>query len=542
MLIIFSELPPGFEDLPIEDQQRILQVMAAAMEDESKNMRPQPSLISHEKIMPAPTKPQDIMQPELTEEELEQIRRVTERAAAMEEEATRRLSQATTISIEKPSEITSSAMQPQELTEEELEQIRRVTERAIADEMIMPSRTYNEEEEEEKSSATSEADNTESRSITSSIDVPTIQAPEYDQIIKARTDYYKPCGSEVVEHQSFTTVPYFQGTSEYVPYYRPQSPAEFIELHDTIQPAEVWNPESGPTSAADSTRSQDGDYMRDYQATIDDEVQYSTKPFEFSVQPAEDLLEADSEQEQLLQEYRSHHPNRRITVAYTSFIQPPRRSFRSSLSFTTGTTEHFRDTFGRSVDDRYMDDHEISENIPAETDYAFNLDDIKNLIDDQESRAATFGETKQKSRASNESLRSRSLTNLDSPNRHSSLADFTTEFAQKDRREEIKQMRGAMSTSEVDRLEKQQTGGPNAYELCEQDSFMSTDLLCNVDFLWRLNFAAHRLTEDIAEMAGRELLHHYRSQQNPRARYFSDTVDHEYSDSIEYEDNDIPEE
>ena len=39
MFIIFSELPPGFEELPIEDQQRILQVLAAAMEDEAGQLK-----------------------------------------------------------------------------------------------------------------------------------------------------------------------------------------------------------------------------------------------------------------------------------------------------------------------------------------------------------------------------------------------------------------------------------------------------------------------------------------------------------------------
>uniref|UniRef100_A0A0K0DC60 PDZ domain-containing protein n=1 Tax=Angiostrongylus cantonensis TaxID=6313 RepID=A0A0K0DC60_ANGCA len=61
----------------------------------------------------------------------------------------------------------------------------------------------------------------------------------------------------------------------------------------------------------------------------------------------------------------------------------------------------------------------------------------------------------------------------------------------------------------------------NAYELCEQHSFTeSKDLLCNVDFLCRLNFAAHRISEDIAEEAGRALRIHFRDQLNPRARYF----------------------
>ena len=43
-----SELPPGIEDLPIEEQQRILAVMTAAMEDESA-MSPMPSPVPQRK-------------------------------------------------------------------------------------------------------------------------------------------------------------------------------------------------------------------------------------------------------------------------------------------------------------------------------------------------------------------------------------------------------------------------------------------------------------------------------------------------------------
>ncbi|VDL70619.1 unnamed protein product [Nippostrongylus brasiliensis] len=79
----------------------------------------------------------------------------------------------------------------------------------------------------------------------------------------------------------------------------------------------------------------------------------------------------------------------------------------------------------------------------------------------------------------------------------------------------------------------------NAYELCEQHSFTdSKDLLCNVDFLCRLNFAAHRLTEDIADEAGRELRIHFRAQNNPRARYFTDTSLPRHSTSTSSLDDD----
>ncbi|EFO91184.1 hypothetical protein CRE_10762 [Caenorhabditis remanei] len=54
-----------------------------------------------------------------------------------------------------------------------------------------------------------------------------------------------------------------------------------------------------------------------------------------------------------------------------------------------------------------------------------------------------------------------------------------------------------------DQIKKRAEGEPNAYELLEQHSFRHTQpLLCNVDFLWRLNFAANRMTEEIAEEVG----------------------------------------
>ncbi|KAE9419918.1 hypothetical protein Angca_000451, partial [Angiostrongylus cantonensis] len=80
----------------------------------------------------------------------------------------------------------------------------------------------------------------------------------------------------------------------------------------------------------------------------------------------------------------------------------------------------------------------------------------------------------------------------------------------------------------------------NAYELCEQHSFTeSKDLLCNVDFLCRLNFAAHRISEDIAEEAGRALRIHFRDQLNPRARYFKTSSLSNFSMSLSSLDDDL---
>nr|CDJ86707.1 Dvir\GJ11255-PA [Haemonchus contortus] len=79
----------------------------------------------------------------------------------------------------------------------------------------------------------------------------------------------------------------------------------------------------------------------------------------------------------------------------------------------------------------------------------------------------------------------------------------------------------------------------NAYELCEQHSFTdSRDLLCNVDFLCRLNFAAHRITEDIADEAERDLRMYFRALANPRARYFTDSSLPRHSTSVSSFDDD----
>ena len=136
MFIIFSELPPGFEELPIEDQQRILQVLAAAMEDEAGQLK--------------------------TAQVIQEV----------------------------------------------------------------------EKERESSSVATSEADSVRSPSISSSIDMPEVQAPEYDQIVRTRIDYYKPCNSEVVEHNVCAAVAFVKVKSQYVPYERSQTPARIIEIRE----------------------------------------------------------------------------------------------------------------------------------------------------------------------------------------------------------------------------------------------------------------------------------------------------------------------
>ncbi|GMT24024.1 hypothetical protein PFISCL1PPCAC_15321, partial [Pristionchus fissidentatus] len=94
------------------------------------------------------------------------------------------------------------------------------------------------------------------------------------------------------------------------------------------------------------------------------------------------------------------------------------------------------------------------------------------------------------------------------------------------------------SVSCVDECGRRHAYGLNVFELCEQHSY-TDQLLTNIDFLCRLNFFAHRLTEQIAEIAGRDLRVHYRHQSNPRARYFSDFAhpSHSNSDAIEDEED-----
>ncbi|KAK6060756.1 hypothetical protein COOONC_01581 [Cooperia oncophora] len=100
-------------------------------------------------------------------------------------------------------------------------------------------------------------------------------------------------------------------------------------------------------------------------------------------------------------------------------------------------------------------------------------------------------------------------------------------------------IRFSLSSNCVANICSQRHAFLNAYELCEQHSFTdSKDLLCNVDFLCRLNFAAHRITEDIADEAGRDLRLHFRAQANPRARYFTDSSLTRHSTSVSSFDDD----
>ncbi|GMR47914.1 hypothetical protein PMAYCL1PPCAC_18109, partial [Pristionchus mayeri] len=93
------------------------------------------------------------------------------------------------------------------------------------------------------------------------------------------------------------------------------------------------------------------------------------------------------------------------------------------------------------------------------------------------------------------------------------------------------------SVSCVDECGKRHPKGLNIFELCEQHSY-TDHLLTNVDFLCRLNFFANRLTEQIAEVAVRDIRSFYRQHSNPRARYFSDMGigSHSNSDAMEEEE------
>ncbi|ETN69915.1 hypothetical protein NECAME_05102, partial [Necator americanus] len=114
-----------------------------------------------------------------------------------------------------------------------------------------------------------------------------------------------------------------------------------------------------------------------------------------------------------------------------------------------------------------------------------------------------------------------------------------SEIVQEETETSNHELRSSLSSSCVTNFCSQRHAYLNAYELCEQHSFTdSRDLLCNVDFLCRLNFAARRLTEDIADEAGRELRMHYRAQSNPRARYFTDTDLPRHSTSLSSMDDD----
>ncbi|GMS95577.1 hypothetical protein PENTCL1PPCAC_17752 [Pristionchus entomophagus] len=98
-------------------------------------------------------------------------------------------------------------------------------------------------------------------------------------------------------------------------------------------------------------------------------------------------------------------------------------------------------------------------------------------------------------------------------------------------------MHTSHSVSCVDECGKRHAKGLNVFELCEQHSY-TDQLLTNVDFLCRLNFFANRFTEQIAEVAARDIRSFYRHQTNPRARYFSDIAvpSHSNSDAMEEEE------
>uniref|UniRef100_A0AC34PZ65 Uncharacterized protein n=1 Tax=Panagrolaimus sp. JU765 TaxID=591449 RepID=A0AC34PZ65_9BILA len=77
----------------------------------------------------------------------------------------------------------------------------------------------------------------------------------------------------------------------------------------------------------------------------------------------------------------------------------------------------------------------------------------------------------------------------------------------------------------------------NPFSVCEfRSAAENKNELCNVDFLVRLNFYAQRLTEEIAEAAGNDLLAKIRVCENPRARYFDEDVVHFYSRRSSSED------
>ena len=151
----FRQLPPGIEDLPIEEQQKILQVMTAALEDEiAQQALNQPQFPSTSSYVPEPydhdrSSMQKTPEPELTEEELDQIRRVAERAMQdeiaitermqkNEIEKVRRMSEAGIFpDIKSPApERTEQLVEDAGLSAEELEMIRMVNERAAAEEAL----------------------------------------------------------------------------------------------------------------------------------------------------------------------------------------------------------------------------------------------------------------------------------------------------------------------------------------------------------------------------------------------------------------------
>ncbi|VDN59448.1 unnamed protein product [Dracunculus medinensis] len=65
----------------------------------------------------------------------------------------------------------------------------------------------------------------------------------------------------------------------------------------------------------------------------------------------------------------------------------------------------------------------------------------------------------------------------------------------------------------------------NAFEVCERESIRGDgSLLFHADFLIRLNFFAERFTEKIAELAATDLIKKFKSDMNPRAIYFTQSL------------------
>ncbi|KAI6181014.1 Tag-80 [Aphelenchoides besseyi] len=79
----------------------------------------------------------------------------------------------------------------------------------------------------------------------------------------------------------------------------------------------------------------------------------------------------------------------------------------------------------------------------------------------------------------------------------------------------------------------------NPFEECERRSVQqSGSMLCNIDFMVKLNFLARRITENIAEAAADDLSKVIQMKSNPRARYFGDDYLLEFLDS--QADDEIP--
>uniref|UniRef100_A0A1I7WN21 LisH domain-containing protein n=1 Tax=Heterorhabditis bacteriophora TaxID=37862 RepID=A0A1I7WN21_HETBA len=235
--------------------------------------------------------------------------------------------------------------------------------------------------------------------------------------------------------------------------------------------------------------------------------------------------------------FSSHveNPNEVINVS-SNFNSESSRDLRSSISFSADDSPRFISTFVKSVDDACIrndalrrgtsvhvvyTDHSLQASQSSRQDGGSEILDNHYVLDSFES---SHRENTSLRWADIGAINTEIITPGTSPTRllRRSLSDIIQDTFDSIRPDIL---RSSRSTSCVDNVCDQLHSRLNAYELCEQHSFTeSKDLLCNVDFLCRLNFAAHRMTEDIAEVAGKELRVYYRSQLNPRARYFSDAV------------------